>query len=618
VSLSHHTLNPAAREEALRKAFARLEELRSFAGAPGQFWPSFLEVALTLAFGEEAALLTRTRAAEGGLWKEAFCWPATSQLFATLKDDRGDLERLGAEAEGDGASSRPARQLTAVRLATGEAQRSAILIVRHDPAADEAEAIARLRLLADAPLIYQLTRAIEQARQDTSRFAVVFDVAVLLNAQSRFMGAAMTLCNEVAARYRCNRVSLGWLHQGYVRLQAISHTEKFERRMGIAISIEQAMDEALDQDEEVLWPAPPASSAITRDHEAFARSQGVAEILSLPIRVDSSSVAVLTLEKATLPCFTPSELQTLRLLCDHVARRFHELKRNDRWFGARFATWAREQVARLFGPEHTVGKAIAVGVASLFAVLMFGKAEYRVEAPFILKSDVLAQLPAPFDGYLDEVSVRVGDPVREGQPLLMLDTRELLVQEAAAVAERERFIAEARKAESEEKVADMQIAQASAEEAKARLELVRHHLAKARVLSPFDGYVVQGDLRERLSAPVKQGDVLVKVAKLEAMHAEVAMPETDVHETAPQQSGEIAFASRPQLTFPIRVERIEPAAEVRDNKNIFVIRAEFACAKESWWRPGMSGVCKVNAGKRNLLWIFTHRTVDFLRLHLWW
>jgi len=27
---------------------------------------------------------------------------------------------------------------------------------------------------------------------------------------------------------------------------------------------------------------------------------------------------------------------------------------------------------------------------------------------------------------------------------------------------------------------------------------------------------------------------------------------------------------------------------------------------------------KVEAGKRTLFWILTHRTVDFLRLWLWW
>ena len=30
----------------------------------------------------------------------------------------------------------------------------------------------------------------------------------------------------------------------------------------------------------------------------------------------------------------------------------------------------------------------------------------------------------------------------------------------------------------------------------------------------------------------------------------------------------------------------------------------------------MSGVARIDAGRRSLLWITTHRTVDFLRL--WW
>jgi hypothetical protein len=39
---------------------------------------------------------------------------------------------------------------------------------------------------------------------------------------------------------------------------------------------------------------------------------------------------------------------------------------------------------------------------------------------------------------------------------------------------------------------------------------------------------------------------------------------------------------------------------------------------ESWWRPGMSGLCKLEVERRSLFWILTHRTVDFLRLKLWW
>jgi hypothetical protein len=32
----------------------------------------------------------------------------------------------------------------------------------------------------------------------------------------------------------------------------------------------------------------------------------------------------------------------------------------------------------------------------------------------------------------------------------------------------------------------------------------------------------------------------------------------------------------------------------------------------------MTGVAKLDIGRRNLIWVLTRRTVDFLRLRLWW
>lgn len=40
--------------------------------------------------------------------------------------------------------------------------------------------------------------------------------------------------------------------------------------------------------------------------------------------------------------------------------------------------------------------------------------------------------------------------------------------------------------------------------------------------------------------------------------------------------------------------------------------------QQDWIRPGMSGVVKIDAGKRSILWILTHKVVDFLRLYFWW
>ena len=80
----------------------------------------------------------------------------------------------------------------------------------------------------------------------------------------------------------------------------------------------------------------------------------------------------------------------------------------------------------------------------------------------------------------------------------------------------------------------------------------------------------------------------------------------------------MAFVSQPKLKFPIEVERIDPVAVAEEEGNVFLVRALLSEGAGEWWRPGMSGVSKINVGKRNVLWILTHRTIDFLRMFLWW
>jgi hypothetical protein len=167
-------------------------------------------------------------------------------------------------------------------------------------------------------------------------------------------------------------------------------------------------------------------------------------------------------------------------------------------------------------------------------------------------------------------------------------------------------------------LAEMRIAEAMAEEATARLGTVRYRLAHATIRSPFAGVVVEGDLREHLGAPVKTAEVMLKVARIDTLYVEAEINERDIHEILGRTSGEIAFVSQPKLKFPVRIQTVEQAAMPKTEANVFLVRCQLEHAIESWWRPGMSGVCKLNVEKRSLLWILTHRTIDFLRLKLWW
>jgi multidrug resistance efflux pump len=597
----------------------RISRIRRFNGSPAEFWPVFLEESSELVGAKQGLLLLRSDS--GDSWRKVAVWPAGGLAALRGPNIAVRIDRIADEVGSNGVaaeeSGTPDGIFVGIRLVTDDNRTSvAVYLLPRDTGISPKEAASRLELIADRPSLYQLGHAVVRAKNDVVKFAEALDVMVLLNAEKRYVAAAMTFCNEIASRYRCDRVSLGWRHDAYVRVQAISHMEKFEKKMVIVQALETAMEEAFDQDEEVLWPRPEGSLTVTRDHEKYSRENGVPSIASLTIRLDDKPEGVLLCERSE--AFSEEEVRGLRVLCDQAARRLGDLKKNDRWFGAKLTSSAQETLARFFGPEHTFLKLLGVLVTIALAVLIFGRLNYRIEAPFILKTDDVSYLPAPFDGYIHKVHVKIGDQVEKNSPILSLDTRELLLEESTAVANQNRYQREAAKASAQKELADMKVAQALEEQAEARLKMVHYHLRHADLVAPFAGIVVEGDLKELLGAPVKKGDVLFKVARIEKMYAELKVDERDIHDIVVNGSGEIAFVGRPDQKFAIDVERIDPVAVTEEGKNVYLVRALLPKEAVLWWRPGMSGVAKINVGKRNILWIFTHRTVDFLRIFFWW
>jgi hypothetical protein len=105
---------------------------------------------------------------------------------------------------------------------------------------------------------------------------------------------------------------------------------------------------------------------------------------------------------------------------------------------------------------------------------------------------------------------------------------------------------------------------------------------------------------------------------MDSLYIEAELEERDYHEVVGKETGQVAFLSQPKLKFPVKISQIESAAMPREGGNIFVVRCDFTGEIQDWWRPGMSGLCKLSVGRRSLIWIFSHRTIDFLRMWLWW
>ena len=605
------------------RALEALAELRQFSGEPKNFWPAFLTAAAKLVSADLAVLLLGSPG-KTPRWAKIGEWDSGSGLSRVRTQFTSQLEPIAERGLGGGSFVEPTDTASgsftiAARLKLQRAEDEVVFAaqLRDFTASAAAEALARLRLVADVPRAYQLNLAAQKARNDVEKFAAVLDLNVPVNDATRFLSAALAFCNGVATRFRCDRASLGWLEGGYVRLRAMSRTEQFDRQMAAAQALEVAMEECVDQDEEILWPAPAGVTAVARDHEKFAADQKSGNVGSIPLRLEGKVVGVLTCERQAA-AFDAVELQQIRLGCDQVVRRLSELKLYDRWFGARWAAHAREYFSRWPGPEHTWSKVTAVFLALVLFALFLVRVNYRVEGSFILRSDESEYLTAPFDGYIEQVFVRAGDRVGKGRPLVSLNRSELLLNQSAARADVVRYQREAEKARAAGSIAEMRIADAQAQQAQARLDLVHYRLDSAVVKSTFDGVVVEGDLRERIAAPVKQGDALFKVARIDTLYAEAEISERDVQEILGKSKGEIAFVTQPKTKYPVALQMVQPAAVTKKDGNVFLVRLQPERGAPPWWRPGMTGLCKISTEKRTLFWILTHRTVDFLRMKLWW
>jgi multidrug resistance efflux pump len=616
----------ASLEDKFGRASAEVARLRRFSGTPAEFWPAFISAAGALANADRGILILKDPKENN--WKKLSEWSQSGHADRTVLTFNRHVIELGQRALKEGsvqiaieqtATSELKHYAIGVKLALNRAEDSCVAAFLLLSATEEQvrEAMIRAQLVADTPASYLQNHSTSQARSDVEKFAASLDVLTVLNAEKKFLGATIALCNAVASRYSCDRVSIGWLERAYIKLKSISRTERFDKNMDAVKSLELTMEECLDQDDEILFPAPDGASTVSRDHEKYATKNGSGNICSIPIRLDGSAVAVLTCERQER-AFTEAEARQLRLACDQAARRLSDLHELDGWFGVRLTRKARAQFSKALGPENTWMKVGAIAGAIALGILFFVHFNYRVEGNFILKSDVVSFVTAPFDGFIKEVPVRPGDQLKKDQVLLRMDQDDLALEEANALAEQVRYLREAEKARATNGLAEMRISQALADQSKARLDMTRHRLAQSSIRASFDGVVVEGDLRERLGAPIKQGDALFKISRMEGMFVEAEINQRDVHEFKTSAEAQISFVTQPKSKYRAQVERIYPAAFNKEGENIFIVRLALRDLPEEWWRPGMSGLVKVEAGERTLFWILTHRTVDFLRMWLWW
>lgn len=481
--------------------------------------------------------------------------------------------------------------------------------------AEIARAAERLSRLAKLTELIETRRALATRSEDAERLRAASSMVASMIGQRRLISASMALCNDAAARFSCDRVSLAVMRAGYARVRAISDVEQFSRKTQVVSDLEAAMEECVEQDAETRWPEADGDRTITRALRNLAESHAAGAALALPIRVNGEPIGALTLERAQP--FDDHEAESLRLGLELCSEQIALLRTHGRWLGVRAWHESRRALDALVGPRHALAKLVAVACAAFLAFVILAQGVYRVQAPFRIQAVEMRVAPAPFDGYVREVFVEEGDVIEAaGAPLVRLDDTQLRLQLAASEAERAAREREAAIAMRERREADAQIARALARKAGAQADLHRSQIGQALVAAAAPGVVLEGDLREQLGAPVRTGDVLFKIAPLSALRADIFVPEGSVGDVLVGQRGELATASYPDRRIPFEVVRIDPLAELRQERNVFRVQVRLDQTPE-WIRPGMEGVARVDVERRSYLAIWTRDLVNWVRMKLW-
>ena len=451
------------------------------------------------------------------------------------------------------------------------------------------------------------------------RLVAVIELSATALQHDRFQGAATAVATELAGELLCERVSISFMKGRHAKIAAISHSAAFGKKANIVRAIEAVMDEAIDQQATIRFPASEQGPLqVTRAHEQLVTEHGAGAICTVPLAQGERMLGAITLERPKDNPFDAAAVEQ----CEHVAALLGPLldvkRRDDRLLIGKAADSARENTVKLFGPRHVLMKVLTSAAVLLLIFFIFATGDYRVTAEARLEGEIQRAIATPIAGYVADANVRAGDIVKKGDVMFSLDDRELRLERVKWGSQKSQYSREYADATAQYDRSKASVLAAQIEQADANIALVDEQLERLKGVAPFDGMVVSGDLSQSLGAPLERGDILFEVAPLNAYRLILKVEERDIAEIKVGQEGQLVLTGMPTQKIPIVVNKVTPVATAEEGVNYFRVDAQLTDeAPLALLRPGMEGVGKITVDERKLIWIWTYKIRYWFRMLFW-
>ncbi len=393
-------------------------------------------------------------------------------------------------------------------------------------------------------------------------------------------------------------VYLGMLDAGkhQVKLQASSGPRLPDDRRTDAIVA--AMSETISRQQLALWPPLEGRRYALVCHRELVSQLESPCLMSLEISDYSGSSQAVVLIESKYP-LTDQAIHFCQASATSLGSALNVVRRAEtnhvgRWL-ARFQDAWRQQRTK------TIAR-IAAGV------LLVG----LIPTPSVIQSDCDLQpatrrfVSAPFDSRLESSDVEPGDTVEAGQLLARLDEREIKLELAEVEAEYHRARKDQDGYLASHQSGEARLAEYKAEGLQARQELLRHRFDNLELRSPISGMVIAGDLQDARGMPLKTGQSLFEIALLDRLTLDILIPADDIRFVEPGSTVSIRFDSLPFERFHAKIERVNPAAEIRDSKNVFIAKASIE-NRDRRLSPGLQGTARVRSSWQPIAWQYLRK-----------
>ena len=463
----------------------------------------------------------------------------------------------------------------------------------------------------------RLTRdLLSNMASDNQRQHIVIDSIAHVLGERDFEHAALRFVNLMGGYLHAERVVLGFVKDAELVVHSESDSSGHSKRHELVKLTTQAMQEATDQQESILWPPQGDHDRVTQAHSKLAEEEGNRSLMSIPLVDKELCYGAVLFDRPAEQAFSQEEQLTAEALANFVGVVLEEKRQSNLPLYAYIQRTIKNQLSHLIGPGYLTRKIVLFVLVffSVFFSLMPGS--YNVGADAVIEGAELRAIVVPFDGYLQSATLRAGDSVLKGGALAKLDTRQLRLQRMSWVSQQATSRRQYEDALAKQERTQVQISNAQTKRAQAEIELLDYQISQAIMLAPFDALIVLGDLNQRIGSLVRQGEVLFELSPSRRFRLAMYVDEFRINDIRQSQTGQLVLAALPDQKFAFTVTRINPLAEARDGATVYRVEAEFE-NKAEMLRVGLEGVAQVYVDERLLISVWTRGMIDWMKLQLW-